>query len=49
MKKLLCWIIGHGKNTVYEDGKGAAWSICNRCEKVVSAYSWHGRQPWKEI
>ena len=47
MKRLICFIIGHGADTVHEDGKGAAWSVCNRCGKVTAAHSWHGGKPWE--
>lgn len=46
MRRILCMVIGHGHQTTKQDGKGAAWSVCDRCGEVTASHSWHGGKPW---
>lgn len=46
MKALVCLVLGHGKDVMHEDGKGAAWTTCARCGAFRQGHSWHGRKPW---
>lgn len=48
MKRLLCFILGHGRAILHQDGKGAAWHTCDRCGKVTGTHSWHGGRPWEQ-
>lgn len=47
MKRLFCLIFGHGRDINHTDGRGAAWTTCDRCGKVTGTWSWHGDKPWE--
>lgn len=46
VKRAWCWLWGHGEEKVEMDGKGAAWTVCQRCDTVTHTHSFHGGKPW---
>lgn len=42
---IVCWLVGH-RHEYHEDGLGAAWSTCGRCDALTDSHSFHGGTPW---